>query len=52
MKFKPWVTAILIILFFVFWFLVFADMVSLNITGLVGMTICVYLLTKYSDICN
>lgn len=52
MKFRTWVTAVLIILFFVSWFSLFADSFVQNWLGIFGMFITVYLLTKYSDICD
>ena len=52
MKFKSWVTVVLLCMLLVFWFFIFADGFILNWVGVFGTLICVVLLTKYSKICD
>lgn len=52
MKFKSWVTATLLLMLLVFWFLIFADSFILNWSGIIGCLICAFLLTKYSMFYN
>ena len=52
MKFKSWVTVILLCMLLVFWLMIFADGFIINWVGVFGTLVCVILLTKYSKICG
>lgn len=52
MKFKNWVSVMLLIITGGFVLLFFAEPFIYNYIGLIGSAINIYLLTKYSKICD
>lgn len=52
MKFKNWVSIVLLIISSIFTLMVFTEPLYINVIGLIGTIICVSLLAKYSKFCN
>lgn len=52
MKFKNWVSAVLLIISSIFMLLIFTEPFILNWIGVIGTFVCVSLLTKYSKLCD
>lgn len=52
MKFKNWVSVVLLIISSIFILLIFAEPFILNCIGIIGTFVCVLLLTKYSKLCD
>lgn len=52
MKFKNWVSVVLLIISSIFTLMIFTEPFILNWIGVIGTFVCVSLLAKYSKICN
>ena len=52
MKFKNWVSIVLLIISSIFMLMIFTEPFILNWIGVVGMFVCTLLLTKYSKFCD
>jgi len=52
MKFKNWVSIVLLIISSIFMLLIFTEPFILNWIGVIGTFVCVSLLTKYSKLCD
>ena len=52
MKLKNWASITLLIILSIFMLMIFTEPIKWNVIGIVGSAICVYLLTKYSKLCD
>lgn len=52
MKFKNWVSVVLLIISSIFVLMIFTEPFILNWIGVIGTFVCTLLLTKYSKFCD
>ena len=52
MKFKNWVSIVLLIISSIFVLMIFTEPFILNWIGIIGTLVCTLLLTKYSKLCD